>query len=75
MEIARKARKTFSSQVAAGVTVYFAFHVLVNIAITTGLLPVTGLPLPVMSYGGSNLVVSAFMLGLLVNVGSRTFES
>ncbi len=75
LEIARKARKSFSSQVAMGVTVYFAFHVLVNIAITTGLLPVTGLPLPVMSYGGSNLVVSAFMLGLLVNIGSRTFES
>jgi rod shape determining protein RodA len=75
LEIARKARKSFSSQVAIGVTIYFAFHVLVNIAITTGLLPVTGLPLPVMSYGGSNLVVSAFMLGLLVNIGSRTFES
>ncbi|MBU0742847.1 rod shape-determining protein RodA [bacterium] len=75
LEIARTARKSFSSQVALGVTIYFAFHVLVNIAITTGLLPVTGLPLPVMSYGGSNLVVSAFMLGLLVNIGSRTFES
>ena len=75
LEIASKARKSFSSLVAVGVTVYFAFHVLVNIAITTGLLPVTGLPLPIMSYGGSNLVVSAFMLGLLINIGSRTFES
>jgi len=75
LEIAGKARKSFSSLVALGVTVYFAFHVIVNIAITTGLLPVTGLPLPIMSYGGSNLVVSAFMLGLLVNIGSRTFES
>ncbi len=75
LEIASKARKSFSSLVAVGVTVYFAFHVIVNIAITTGLLPVTGLPLPIMSYGGSNLVVSAFMLGLLVNIGSRTFES
>jgi len=75
LQIARAARKSFSSQVAIGVTIYFAFHVLVNISITTGLLPVTGLPLPVMSYGGSNLVVSAFMLGLLVNIGSRTFES
>ncbi len=75
LEIASKARKSFSSLVALGVTVYFAFHVIVNIAITTGLLPVTGLPLPVMSYGGSNLVVSAFMLGLLANIGSRTFES
>ncbi len=75
LDIACRARKSFSSLVALGVTVYFAFHVLVNIAITTGLLPVTGLPLPVMSYGGSNLAVSAFMLGLLVNIGSRTFET
>ena len=75
LEIAAAARKPFSSTVAVGVVVFFSFHVLVNIAITTGLLPVTGLPLPIMSYGGSNLLVSAFLLGLLANVGSRNFES
>jgi rod shape determining protein RodA len=75
LEIATGARKPFSSQVAVGVVIFFSFHVIVNISITTGLLPVTGLPLPIMSYGGSNLLVSALLLGLLANVGSRNFET
>jgi len=75
LSIARAARKPFSSHLAIGVVTYFVFHVLVNISITTGLLPVTGLPLPFMSYGGSNFLISSFMLGLLVNIGSRSFET
>ena len=51
LAIARAARKPFNSHLAIGVVTYFTFHVLVNISITTGLLPVTGLPLPFMSYG------------------------
>jgi rod shape determining protein RodA len=43
----------------------------VNVAITTGLLPVTGLPLPLISYGGSNLLVSSLLVGLLLNISSR----
>jgi rod shape determining protein RodA len=53
---------------------YFVFHVFVNVAITTGLLPVTGLPLPLLSYGGSNLLSSSILLGLLLNVSSRSFD-
>lgn len=75
VSVAAAARKPFNSLLAIGVVTYFTFHVLVNISITTGLLPVTGLPLPFMSYGGSNFLVSSILLGLLVNVGSRTFES
>ncbi len=74
LDIARSARRPFSSLVAVGVVSYFTFHVFVNVSITTGLLPVTGLPLPVLSYGGSNLLVSSILLGLLLNVGSRSFE-
>jgi rod shape determining protein RodA len=48
--------------------------VLVNVGITTGLVPVTGLPLPLMSYGGSNLLTSSVMLGLMLNVSSRSFD-
>lgn len=73
--VATKARKPFNSLLAIGVVTYFTFHVVVNISITTGLMPVTGLPLPFMSYGGSNFVVSSILLGLLINVGSRSFES
>ncbi len=71
---AASARRPFGRFVAVGVVSYFTFHVVVNVAITTGLLPVTGLPLPLISYGGSNLVVSSLLLGLLLNVSSRTFE-
>jgi rod shape determining protein RodA len=69
------ARAPFTRFLAIGVVTYFSFHVVVNVAITTGLLPVTGLPLPLISYGGSNLVISSLLLGLLLNVSSRTFEN
>ena len=72
---AGNARRPFGRFVAVGVVTYFTFHVVVNVAITTGLLPVTGLPLPLISYGGSNLLISSLMLGLLLNVSSRTFEN
>ena len=67
-------RRPFPGFIAIGVTTYFVFHVTVNVAITTGLLPVTGLPLPLISYGGSNLLISSFLLGLLMNVSARTFS-
>jgi len=75
MDYGAAARRPFNRFVAIGVVTYFTFHVVVNVAITTGLLPVTGLPLPLISYGGSNLVVSSLLLGLLLNVSSRTFEN
>jgi len=71
---AESARRPFASFLAVGVVSYFTFHVVVNVAITTGLLPVTGLPLPLLSYGGSNLLASSLLLGLLLNVSSRTFD-
>lgn len=71
---ATHARRPFARFVAVGVVSYYTFHVVVNVAITTGLLPVTGLPLPLLSYGGSNLLASTVMLGLLANVSSRSFD-
>ncbi|MBU8870511.1 MAG: rod shape-determining protein RodA [Gemmatimonadales bacterium] len=68
------ARRSFARFLAIGVVTYFSFHVGVNVAITTGLLPVTGLPLPLISYGGSNLLISSILVGLLLNVSSRTFD-
>jgi len=74
IEHATNARRPFARFVAIGVVSYFTFHVVVNVAITTGLLPVTGLPLPLLSYGGSNLLSSSILLGLLLNVSSRSFD-
>lgn len=56
---------------AAGVVTILAFHVFVNIAITVGLLPVTGIPLPFLSYGRSFYVTSMICVGILLNVPMR----
>lgn len=74
VSVATVARRSFGRNLAIGVVSYFVFHVVVNVAITTGLMPVTGLPLPLISYGGSNLLISSVLLGLLMNVSSRTFD-
>ena len=68
------ARQPFPRFVAVGVVSYFVFHVVTNVAITTGLMPVTGLPLPLISYGGSNMLTSSILVGLLLNVSARTFN-
>jgi len=57
------ARQPFSRFIAVGVVSYFVFHVVTNVGITTGLMPVTGLPLPLISYGGSNLLTSSILVG------------
>lgn len=75
LETAAAARRPFWRYLAVGVVSYFTFHVVVNVSITTGLLPVTGLPLPLLSYGGSNLLTSSILLGLLLNVSSRSFDT
>jgi len=66
---ARKSVNPFNSLVAAGVGAYIGIHVFVNIGMTLGIMPVTGLPLPLISYGGSQLVVVLFLLGLVLNTG------
>jgi rod shape determining protein RodA len=73
--IAHAARRAFASFVAIGCVCVLAFHVIVNVSITTGLLPVTGLPLPLISYGGSNVLTTSVLLGLLVNIDARAYES
>ncbi len=75
LDTAATARRPFWRFAAVGIVSYFTFHVVVNVAITTGLLPVTGLPLPGLSYGGSNLLTSSFLIGVLLNIGSRSFDT
>jgi rod shape determining protein RodA len=66
---ARKSVNPFNSLVTAGVGAYIGIHVFVNVGMTLGIMPVTGLPLPLVSYGGSQLVVVLFLLGLVLNAG------
>jgi rod shape determining protein RodA len=67
IRMAREMKDPFISLVTIGVSGIFGFHILVNISMTIGLMPVTGLPLPFMSYGGSFLISCFVMLGILVN--------
>ncbi len=66
--IASVAKNRFLSLIAVGVSAMLAFHVFVNVGMATGILPVTGLPLPFISYGGSSLVASFLTIGLLLHV-------
>jgi len=68
--IARSARSPFLQLVALGLTVTVVVTAFLHIGVVVGLLPTTGLTLPFISYGRSNLVLSLFMTGVLVNIGS-----
>ena len=72
-DTARKAREPEGVLVAMGVAALLLFHLLVNGGMVANLLPVTGLPLPLMSYGGSNLLAAMAMLGLVNSVRIRRF--
>ena len=75
LKIASYNTDPFGRLIAIGIVAMFAVEVLVNISMTVGLMPITGLTLPLVSYGGSSLVVSAAAIGLLNNVGkSRPFS-
>lgn len=68
MRIAAGARDTLGMLIAGGVVAVFAFQFFINVGMSIGIMPVTGLPLPFVSYGGTSLIASFVMLGLLQNV-------
>jgi rod shape determining protein RodA len=68
LRIAANARDRLGMLLAAGVVVMLFFHIFINVGMTIGLMPVTGLPLPLLSYGGSFVLASMTALGLLQNV-------
>ncbi len=72
--LAAVARNGFASLLAVGLVSALFFHVMVNILMTIGWAPVTGLPLPLLSYGGTALIVNCVQLGLLQNVALRRQE-
>ncbi|MHB1038041.1 MAG: FtsW/RodA/SpoVE family cell cycle protein [Pirellulales bacterium] len=69
--VAEATREPFGRLTAVGLVTLLAVEVLVNTGMTVGLLPVTGLSLPLVSYGGSGLVVHCLAMGLLLNIGLR----
>jgi len=71
--VAAQARDHQGSLIATGVVVMLATQVFLNVGMTTGLIPVIGLPLPLMSYGGSSLITTCICLGLLMSVRRHCF--
>ena len=72
--IARRAPDRFSCLVATGIATHFAFQILLNLAVISGLFPVTGASLPLFSYGGTALVMQLVEIGILLNI-SRNIKS
>lgn len=72
--LSARAADAFGSYVIIGVMAMFLFHIIENIGMVLGLLPVTGIPLPFISYGGSNLLTNMLGLGLVFNVSMRGKE-
>ena len=68
IKIALKSNNQFATFLAAGISAMFGFQILVNIGMNLGLAPITGIPLPFVSYGGSSLVTSFVALGLLESI-------
>jgi rod shape determining protein RodA len=75
LETARLARDRLGAFLAAGITTGVAFQVVYNIAMVAGLVPVKGLPLPLLSYGGSSVVSTLMGIGLILSVRMRRFAN
>ena len=69
--IGKTAKDKFGSTICVGVVAYFLFAVLQNIGMTIGLMPITGITLPLISYGGTSLLTTVLSVGLVINVGMR----
>jgi len=68
LRVAAKASDRFGAMLAVGVSVLLMTHVFINVGMTLGITPITGLPLPFLSYGGSFLIVCFFLLGMVQSV-------
>ncbi|HEX4654827.1 MAG TPA: rod shape-determining protein RodA [Mycobacteriales bacterium] len=75
LSIAARAEDAFGMLVSVGVVCWFGFQAFENIGMTVGIMPVTGLPLPFVSYGGSSMFASMLAVGLLQNVHIRSHPS
>lgn len=75
LRIAIMSKDLFGTLVASGIVAMLSLQVFINVGMTVGVMPVTGLPLPFISYGGTSLIIWFAMIGLLLNVHMRRFTS
>ena len=69
--IAKTAKDDLGSIIASGIAGVFLFHVLENVGMVMGLVPITGVPLPFVSYGGSSMITGFIMVGILLNISGK----
>ncbi|MFQ5601659.1 MAG: rod shape-determining protein RodA [bacterium] len=74
IRIATQAKSAFSSLLVFGCVIILLFQISVNVGMTVGIMPVTGLPLPFLSYGGSSLLTNMIIVGLMLNASKKRFE-
>jgi rod shape determining protein RodA len=73
IQITFESKDKFGALLGSGIVTIFFFHILINIGMVLGIMPVTGLPLSFVSYGGSNLLMSMIAVGILINIRMRKF--
>ena len=71
IQVAKTAKDDLGSYIATGIVGIFFFHMLENIGMTMGLLPITGIPLPFVSYGGSSMLTNLTLIAILLNISAR----
>jgi rod shape determining protein RodA len=71
--VAQESKDSFGSHLAAGVFFYFFWQILINMGMVLGIMPVVGIPLPFISYGGSSMLVNLCLIGIVLNVSMRRF--
>ena len=69
--IAKTAKDTTGALIASGIAGIFLFHMAENIGMVMGLLPITGVPLLFVSYGGSSMITSYILIGIFLNISSK----
>ena len=73
LDVALKARDRLGMLMASGIISIFALYCVINIGMTIGIVPVVGIPLPFMSYGGTSLITTLFSLGILFNIKRKRY--
>lgn len=74
LDTARKAKDEFGRLLASGISFMFTIYFFINVGMTLGIMPVVGVPLPFMSYGGTSLLANFVAAGILISIRTRRFE-
>lgn len=75
LQIAVESKNKFLSLLVMGCTAILGVHVIVNTGMTVGIMPVTGIPLPFLSYGGSSLLTNMIIIGLILSAATKRYQS